>query len=415
MTATRARGVSLREYRQSAAIRLSAAERDALAAALPSVSIAPVAGEDGAYSLTPGAVVGAVEVRGLSVTIQPKIGIPHLISLACYADGLVRFRDDDFDFAPNEALPDILALALTRSARRAFSRGPLHGYQARDESLYTVRGRIRFADQTRRRFGVPLPVEVAYDEFTDDVLENRLVKAAAARLGTMRLRLPQARAGLGWIAANLENVSLTRFAANAVPTVAFDRLNERYRDVVGLSRLILRRSEFEARRGTARASGFTIDMNKLFQEFAATALRDALGVSGKTLRDDVSLPRRISLDADGRIGLRPDISWWNGDVCEFVGDAKYKDLDKSGVPNADLYQTLAYAIALNLPAGLLIYAKGKADEDELVYDIPHCGKRLEAMALDLSGDLAAVLKRVEALAGKVRALRDEARGPRMAA
>ena len=62
MTATKTRGVSLREYRQSAPIRLSAAERDALGEALPTVSIAPVAGEDGAYFLTSGAVVGAVEV-----------------------------------------------------------------------------------------------------------------------------------------------------------------------------------------------------------------------------------------------------------------------------------------------------------------------------------------------------------------
>ena len=33
------------------------------------------------------------------------------------------------------------------------------------------------------RFGVPLPVEVRYDDFTDDVLANQLVKAAADHLG----------------------------------------------------------------------------------------------------------------------------------------------------------------------------------------------------------------------------------------
>ena len=35
-----------------------------------------------------------------------------------------------------------------------------------------MRGRIRFDDQIRRRFGIPLPVELRYDEFTDDILLN---------------------------------------------------------------------------------------------------------------------------------------------------------------------------------------------------------------------------------------------------
>ena len=401
------RSLSLSEYAASSPIRLSAAERDALSESSLALSVRHAPGaEDGVYILTPGSVVGAVEIGDLSVTVQPKIGIPALISLACYADELVRFRDDDFGFARSESLPDILALALTRFARRAFARGLLHGYRAREESLYTVRGRIRFADQLRRRFGAPLPVEVAYDEFTDDVLENRLVKAAAARLGAMRLRSAKARAGLGWIAAALENVSPAEFAANAVPKVSFDRLNERYRGVIGLSRLILRRSEFEARRGTARASGFAVDMIELFQEFATTALREALGASERTLRGDGNLPR-ISLDAGGQIRLRPDISWWEGGVCRFVGDLKYKNIESGDVPNADLYQLLAYAAALDLPGGMLIYAKGERDERE--YEIRHVGKRLSVVALDLSGGLDAVLERVAVLANKVRAMRDDAR------
>ena len=50
----------------------------------------------------------------------------------------------DVDFPEETALPDFLALALTSAARRAFSRGLLHGYLTREEALYAVRGRIRF-------------------------------------------------------------------------------------------------------------------------------------------------------------------------------------------------------------------------------------------------------------------------------
>ena len=180
--------------------------------------------------------------------------------------------------------------ALVSAARRAFSRGLLHGYRRREEALQTVRGRIRFAEQLRRRFSVPLPIEVRYDEFTDDVLANRLVKAATLQLGGMRLRSSQAIRGLRWVAGIMENVAAVEFSPTAVPTVTFDRLNLHYRDVVELSRLILRHGAFEARRGTVQASGFLMDMNVVFQEFVTQALRDELGPSERVFPSERSVP-----------------------------------------------------------------------------------------------------------------------------
>ena len=383
---------------------LSAAERDTLLSEAKSLdlSIASVIGSDGVYSLRPGSTVGTVEIGDLSVLIQPKIGIPKLLSLACYAMSKVTPRRELFDFEREYALPDVLSLALSAAARRAFSRGLLHGYRTEEEALYTVRGRIRFAEQIRRRFGIPLPVEVRYDEFTDDILENRLVRAATTRLGAMPLRSGEARRGLGWTAGMLDNVSPEEFPPNAVPEVRFDRLNEYYRQVVALSRLVLTHSAFESGRGEVRASGFLMDMNRVFQEFVTVALREALRVS-----DRAFLEKSIgSLDVGGRVCLRPDLTWWLGGECVFVGDAKYKNITGEKVPNADLYQLLAYVTALDLPGGLLVYAKGEADTAEHL--VRHSGKRLEVAALDLSGTLDEVLDRVRGLAEKVTALRDEA-------
>ena len=404
------RRIDLVEYARSEPHTLSVAERDALRQAVPSVTIEPAPSTEGSYTLTPGSTVGAVEVGDLSVLIRPKIGIPKLLSLACYAMGAYRPQDErPFYFEENVALPDALALALTSHARRAFSRGLLHGYRTEEEALQTVRGRIRFAEQIRRRFGVPLPVEVRYDEFTDDVLANRLVKAAAVRLGTMRLRSRLARRGLGAILGTLDNVSLTSFPRSAVPEIEFDRLNEHYRGVVTLARLILRHGAFESGRGSVRAPGFLMDMNVVFQDFVTVALREALGVSEKTFLEK-TIP---SLDEKGRVHLRPDLTWWSGGLCAFVGDAKYKNLTGERVPNADLYQMLAYVTALDLPGGVLVYAEGEADT--VTYHVRNTDKRLEVVALDLSGTLDDILVRVGSLADRVKALRDEARSLRPAA
>ena len=65
-----------------------------------------------------------------------------------------------------------------------------------------MRGRIMFDEQIRRRFGIPVPVEVRYDEFTDDILANRLVKAAVFRLGRQQLRSARALGELGRNSSN---------------------------------------------------------------------------------------------------------------------------------------------------------------------------------------------------------------------
>ena len=392
------RQIDLREYAPCGPLTLSVDERDALAHKALGLTVVPDVGAADRYTLTAGSTVGAVEVGGLSVRIAPKIGIGQLLSLACYSIGQVRLRASEFDFPYNAALPDALALAFGGAARKAFARGLLHGYRTEEDALPAVRGRIRFDDQIRRRFAVPLPVEVRYDDFTDDVLLNRLVKAAAHRLGRLGLRSREARGAIAWVAESLGNVSLATFPRRAVPEVRFDRLNAHYRGVVTLARLILRHGAFEADRGHVRASGFLMDMNDVFQEFVTVALREALGVSEQVFGE-----RHIdSLDEEGGAGLKPDLSWRDGSRWTFVGDTKYKRID-GGVPNADLYQLLAYATAVDLPGGLLIYAE--SGQEPATYTVRHSGKRLEVVALDLSGDLDGTLAQVRDLAQRITGLR----------
>ena len=99
--------------------------------------------------------------------------------------------------------------------------------------------------------------------------------------------------------------------------------------------------------------------------------------------------------------------WHDGLSYAFVGDAKYKRVVNEQVPNADLYQMLAYSTALDLPGGMLIYAKGEAEP--VVHDVRNASKSLVVSSIDLSGSLDEILHRIEELATEVRALREKAR------
>ena len=361
-------------------------------------------GEENVWWLTPGSRVGAVDVGDvLSVSIQPKLEIGRVFFLASYALGEFRLRDlESFLYAQKDPPLETMARFFADAAQRAFARGLLHGYRSEEEALLTVRGRIRFDEQIRRRFGVPLPVEVRYDDFTEDVLANRLVKAAALALGTMRLQDPKSRIQIGRVAATLENVTSVSFALRDVPKVTFDRLNEHYRRVIGLSRLILRHATVETGRGTFRAAGFLMDMNKVFERFVRRALREELRLAER----EFPANRRLRFDAAANVPMEPDLSWWTGGTCVFAGDAKYKRLDHQHAPNADLYQLLAYITALGLQDGMLIYAQGAGKPE--THHVRRTNKRLHVATLDLTGEPADIVRQIRELARRIHDMSQEA-------
>jgi len=106
------------------------------------------------------------------------------------------------------------------------------------------------------------------------------------------------------------------------------------------------------------------------------------------------------LDAAERIRLVPDLTWWDGDRCLFVGDVKYKRIAPDGFLHADVYQLLAYAVALGLRDGLLVYPSGEGFD--AAHLIERAGIRLNVRSIDVSGRPEEVLHAVGALADWVR-------------
>ena len=217
----------------------------------------------------------------------------------------------------------------------------------------------------------------------------------------MRIRSDRARKSLRAFDRVLGQVTEVEYQRATIPDVSFNRLNRHYEPAIRLAQLILRSTSIELRRGAVRAASFLVDMNKVFENFMVTALRETLGVTERDFPQGAS-GRRMRLDRAGRVHLKPDISWWDGRRCVFVGDLKYKKTDH-GIRNADLYQLLAYTIGADLPGGLLIYAQG--EEDPTLHTIRHAGKQLEIMAVDLSGSPERILADVGKVAERIRSTR----------
>ena len=371
----------------------------ALAAAR--ISVSPSVDRPGAHLLRPSSWVGAVNIGDRSVIVRPKIPVDRVMFLMTYALGPRHWRNEAIDLAPDADVLEAVALAFSRRTQRAIHRGLLRGYRREEDALNTVRGQIRFADQIGRRYGLPLPIKVAYDEYTEDIEQNRLLKTALHRLSHAHIRSLAVRQELRRLRSAFDMVQLGAYRRGVVPAIRYTRLDEHYRPAVELARLIIENSSLELFGGKVSGASFLIDMNVVFEQFLYVALGEALNLT----RDRWQHQARLKLDKGGSINMEPDLSWWasrpgGGTLPRFVGDAKYKKLDTPGFRHADIYQMLAYCTAADLPSGLLIYADGEGEPAK--YRIDHAEKTIEVAALDLSGAPEAILGDVERLAERVR-------------
>lgn len=388
------RHLRLTENAPARPFTLSATEAEALASAeLAVVTRAP--GADN-WDVAAGRKVGVARVGDLQVTVHPKIPIDRLVFMMGYAQHPQFWRDQSVLLESHSNLPDALAESFRRLASKSLEQGLLQGYRTVDESLPVLRGRIRVGDQMSRRFGMGLPLEVQYDEFTVDIAENQLLLAAATELLRMPSISKHVRQSLRRLRLQLINVTpLVR--GQQRPPWNPSRLNTRYQPALHLAELLLTGHSFEQRVGDLQVSGFVFDMWKIYEDFVCVALREA----SKPYCGRSTLQHAMHLDEDRNVAMRPDFVWLSDNVPAAVVDAKYKAEKPNGFPQADLYQVLAYCTVLGLTEGHLVYAKG--NEEPQAHSVIGSGVEIHCHTLDLAQSSEKVLERVDSLARLITA------------
>ncbi len=350
----------------------------------------------GLWRIRTGSTVGVVLGDGWELRVTPKLAIPHLMFLFGYAADPSGWRSLLAGFEEETDLFSAIASGFAWQATRALDRGVLRGYLAREERLVNPRGRVLFARQAATGRGLPLPVEVGYDDFTEDVLENRMLKTAALLVSRLPRLPPIARQRLHRIRAVLEAVEPLQPWRN-VKAPLTTRLNQRYSPALTLAELILSLASAGEHKGGIESTTFVFDMNQVFEDFVTVAFRDVMRSHGGAVLDQVKV---FSLDEQDRLRLKPDLSWWCGDRCLAVLDAKYKAIDDGVMRHGDAYQMLAYCVAYGLPRGYLVYAKGSGVEPR-THRIRNLDCEIVVSAIDVEQEPPDVLKQVEALAAQV--------------
>jgi 5-methylcytosine-specific restriction enzyme subunit McrC len=349
----------------------------------------------GQWEVTANTKVGVAAVSGVTLWIKPKVDIRRILFLLGYAKS-AGWRDDTVALAQVTDLVPALAHAFADQSERALNRGLVQGYVEVDDSLTVLRGRLRDEEQLRRRFGIAVPLLVRFDDYTADIAENQLLRAAAELLLRLPGVTPRTRARLRRIRQDLADVT-PHVRGTPLPTWTPTRLNARYHVALWLAELILRGNAVDQAPGDVRLGGFLVDMAKVFEDFLTAALTEAFRPHGGWARPQ----DRHHLDADDLVAIRPDLVWYQHGEPAAVIDAKYKAEKPAGFPDADLYQMLAYCTALGLPDGHLVYAKGNALE--VTHKVRRVSVLIHAHTVDLDALPTQLLGQVQDLAARIAA------------
>ncbi len=243
-----------------------------------------------------------------------------------------------------------------------------------------------------------VPLEIAYDDFTPNIAENRVLLTATELLLRLQRIPPVARERLLHVRYVLDAVEPYSYFAS-VERPSPTRLNERYAAALTLAMLVLKARATALETGDVTSTTFLFDMNEVFESFLFAALSDAFlrRHSGRLEHHYITYLDKAS----SGILLKPDITWHSGGHCCAGIDAKYKSLvDRKTMPNADAYQMLAYCIGLGLPRGFLVYAKDSG-ENPGNHIVKRHGYEIAVRSIDVEKEPRDLLNDVAALAEEI--------------
>lgn len=315
--------------------------------------------------------IGVAHLHHLEIQVLPKLagtnlGVLEMIEQTSGLDALWRgssARDIDVE---GSNLYDLFVLLLVEECERILRSGVFADYVEEEDTLPVLRGRLLLDRQLRQRYGQLDKLICRYDEYRQDITENKILAYALDHCGR-RVRHPAIARRAHQVGAIFREVcdwtslDLGRWWDD----LAYHRLNEHYRQAHDLARLVVQGAGLTSLygRGSTECFAFLIDMNVLFERFVLRVLHAAVRPWNVQVRYQQGESSVVWDALENRPYRRvvPDFVLAHNlsETKRLAVDAKYKLYDDSKVQPGDIYQAFIYAYAYGesseLPRAILIY------------------------------------------------------------
>lgn len=333
------------------------------------------------WRLSPQGWVGFLPLPGHpGLSLQPSVPLGNIFHMLEYAYDLTSFRmlPGLFDAQSIREFFDRLARILVRRVLDRVSRGLYRAYEAKEEPLALVRGRLDMARICREPATCLLPC--IYQEHTPDVEENRIIAWTLRVLCCSRLSQECAVLVRQADRTLRGTVTLRPYVASDCVGRVYNRLNEDYRVLHSLCRFFLDNTGPTQQLGETAMVPFLVNMAALFERFVARWTRQNLPPEYRLQEQET-----LNVDEEGTLSMRIDLVLYlrvvNRPLC--VLDTKYKL--HGTVENDDYNQVVAYALNRQCGDAMLIYPKRL----QRAFRAEHGGIRVRNLTFEVGGDLEA--------------------------
>ncbi|MCY3972928.1 MAG: restriction endonuclease [Candidatus Dadabacteria bacterium] len=313
---------------------------------------------------------GVIRVGDLTLEILPKIYGKEGDPGACRSALVQMLRTAGFmklhriDSAlmnlQNYTVLDVFIQDLCEQIERELLQGKLRKYTMHEENLPVLRGKLLGGYQLRHNLAHKERLYCQYDELSEDVHVNQVIKLTLKTL----VPLAQRRFAKGllirllYVFDGISDISIKELQAQKT---RFNRHEERYADIYRICRWFLKSLYQDVAVGKEQSFSLLFDMNRLFEAWVASVIKPAARESGLFVREQGPTKNLVHREGVGDLfQLRPDISLSNKKrEATLIVDTKWKLLNKGesklGIAQSDLYQMQAYANRYDIKRLVLAY------------------------------------------------------------
>lgn len=313
--------------------------------------------------------VGVIDIDDkLTIEIIPKIydsntsaSIQNLFYMLTYS-GQLSVPDKTLSSLEkyNGSFFEILISMYAEELLKEVQNSAHHEYKIKENNRTYLRGKLLITDHLSKNGILANRFYTQTDEFTPNNLLNKTLKFVSSGLYKLTTE-PANKKQLRKCLSLLDEVDSVRITPDLANQIQLTRLNQRFENLLALSKMFLNNQTLVSKSGRHESWTVLIDMNLLFEEFIAKALRRGLAYTSYRVVTQGPQAKFVrNIDEDREVfSTKPDISILLNEAVAKIGDTKYKKLkeddSKYGVSQQDLYQMFAYSRRYGTPEITLIY------------------------------------------------------------
>ena len=300
---------------------------------------------DNSYRVTAENCIGAVDLDGQLLLIQPKIEFTHFARIMRHAMNLPDSAEDEVGLESFESFELLVVTWFIKEVTRLIPTHLVRNYYPVQEQVSFIKGHLQVLRTTRNFLGGNLRVDSEFDEFGMNHPLNRVLKSAllvAADLPNLGRDL---RRDVERCLRYLSNVD--RASHHDLRVQLDRRTSTNFRSSLDLAKTIIGHQGRGLTSGDGVGRSFLLQTPLLVEEGIRNLLK-------KTFRQHKVDNQIRAIKPVGN--AHPDLVFDDGAI---VGDVKYKVVSSWSDNRADQYQSIFFATAFKTRVSLIAcFCKG---------------------------------------------------------